>query len=198
MRRGDAANAGGFGADDRAVRDDLLDPRGLRAPVSGDGRWALRPSSEGSDVGLCARTVLDEAPGALPRRGQRAPRARLADGGAERAPGGRSHTTGLRFDRAIPPGGYQWHYLDGVSEDGPSAIVVIALVVNPFSPRYARPFSASTASAYAFCARAPSRGSATRSSPASTRSAHLSEGASAAWSRWVRLLTGFRMRHPES
>jgi carotenoid 1,2-hydratase len=43
-----------------------------------------------------------------------------------------------RFDRAIAPGGYQWHYLDGVSDDGAYGIVVIALVGSPFSPAYAR------------------------------------------------------------
>lgn len=43
-----------------------------------------------------------------------------------------------RFDRPVPHGGYQWHYLDGVSDDGAWAIVVIAMIGNPFSPGYAR------------------------------------------------------------
>jgi carotenoid 1,2-hydratase len=42
------------------------------------------------------------------------------------------------FDRPILPGGYQWFYLDGVSDDGAHGIVVIALLGNPFSPAYAR------------------------------------------------------------
>lgn len=42
------------------------------------------------------------------------------------------------MDRPVPRGGYQWHYVDGVSDDGAHAIVLIALVGNPFSPAYAR------------------------------------------------------------
>jgi carotenoid 1,2-hydratase len=38
----------------------------------------------------------------------------------------------------VPNGGYHWHYVDGVSDDGQLAIVVIMMVGNPFSPRYAR------------------------------------------------------------
>ena len=34
--------------------------------------------------------------------------------------------------------GYRWFYLDAVSDDRTSSIVVIALLGNPFSPRYAR------------------------------------------------------------
>ena len=43
---------------------------------------------------------------------------------------------GPRFDASVVPGGYQWHYLDGVSDDAGLAIVVIAMVGNPFSPAY--------------------------------------------------------------
>jgi carotenoid 1,2-hydratase len=45
---------------------------------------------------------------------------------------------GPSFDRLVPDGGYRWHYLDAVSDDGQLALVVIAMVGNPFSPRYAR------------------------------------------------------------
>jgi carotenoid 1,2-hydratase len=38
----------------------------------------------------------------------------------------------------VAPSGYAWHYLDVVSDDGRWALVVIALVGNPFSSRYAR------------------------------------------------------------
>jgi carotenoid 1,2-hydratase len=37
----------------------------------------------------------------------------------------------------IPERGYGWFYLDGVSDDGASSIVVIAMLGNAFSPRWA-------------------------------------------------------------
>ncbi|MCU0683188.1 MAG: carotenoid 1,2-hydratase [Polyangiaceae bacterium] len=42
------------------------------------------------------------------------------------------------FDRPVTDGGYGWFYLDGVSDDGASAVVLIALLGNVFSPRRAR------------------------------------------------------------
>jgi carotenoid 1,2-hydratase len=42
------------------------------------------------------------------------------------------------FTVAPPPGGYCWWYVDGLSEDGETGIVLIALVGNPFSPFFAR------------------------------------------------------------
>jgi carotenoid 1,2-hydratase len=38
----------------------------------------------------------------------------------------------------VAPGGYHWHYIDGLSEDGQEAIVIIAMIGNPFSPWYAQ------------------------------------------------------------
>jgi carotenoid 1,2-hydratase len=57
-----------------------------------------------------------------------------------------------RFDRAIASGGYEWFYVDGVSDDGRHAIVVIALLGNPFSPRYARARREGRANPLAFSA----------------------------------------------
>ncbi len=51
----------------------------------------------------------------------------------------------------IPAGGYQWHYIDGVSDDGRSAIVIIALLGNPFSPSYARARQRGPSPALTFC-----------------------------------------------
>jgi len=41
------------------------------------------------------------------------------------------------FDRAVPPDGYAWWYVDGVSDDGTQAITMIAFVGSVFSPYYA-------------------------------------------------------------
>jgi carotenoid 1,2-hydratase len=45
---------------------------------------------------------------------------------------------GPPLDEPVPHGGYRWHYLDAVTEDGRLGIVLIAMVGNPFSPGYAR------------------------------------------------------------
>jgi len=43
----------------------------------------------------------------------------------------------LRFGDPVPPGGYVWWYLDGVSEDRRQAITVIVFIGSVFSPYYA-------------------------------------------------------------
>nr|WP_276557432.1 carotenoid 1,2-hydratase [Prosthecomicrobium hirschii] len=43
----------------------------------------------------------------------------------------------MDFDHPVAPGGYAWWYLDGVSDDGASAITVIGFVGSVFSPYYA-------------------------------------------------------------
>ena len=42
------------------------------------------------------------------------------------------------FDAAVPPSGYHWWYLDGVSADGRFGLVIIAFVGSVFSPYYYR------------------------------------------------------------
>jgi carotenoid 1,2-hydratase len=59
---------------------------------------------------------------------------------------------GASFAEAIPRDGYRWFYLDVVSDDGSEALVVIALVGNPFSPRYARARARAAADPLDFCA----------------------------------------------
>lgn len=44
---------------------------------------------------------------------------------------------GFRFDYTPPSGGYAWWYIDGVSDDGAHAIVIIIFVGSVFSPYYA-------------------------------------------------------------
>ncbi len=41
-----------------------------------------------------------------------------------------------RFDMTVPPGGYAWWYVDGLSDDGRHAITLIAFVGSVFSPYY--------------------------------------------------------------
>ena len=42
------------------------------------------------------------------------------------------------LNRAVPPGGYAWWYLDALSDDGRHALVAIVFVGSVFSPYYAR------------------------------------------------------------
>ncbi len=44
----------------------------------------------------------------------------------------------MRFADAVQARGYRWFYLDAVSDDGSLALVLIAMLGNPFSPAYAR------------------------------------------------------------
>ena len=41
------------------------------------------------------------------------------------------------FDRAVPPGGYAWWYVDALSNDGRHGLTLIAFVGSVFSPYYA-------------------------------------------------------------
>lgn len=43
-----------------------------------------------------------------------------------------------KFDVGVPPGGYRWWYLDGLSADGSCGIVIIAFIGSVFSPYYFR------------------------------------------------------------
>jgi carotenoid 1,2-hydratase len=41
------------------------------------------------------------------------------------------------FDLAVPPNGYAWWYVDGISDDGTRSLSVIAFIGSVFSPWYA-------------------------------------------------------------
>ena len=45
--------------------------------------------------------------------------------------------SGPDFNVAVPPSGYRWWYLDGLSADGQRGLTVIAFVGSVFSPYYA-------------------------------------------------------------
>jgi len=46
--------------------------------------------------------------------------------------------SGPDFSVAVPPSGYRWWYLDGLSADGQRGLTVIAFLGSVFSPYYAR------------------------------------------------------------
>lgn len=49
---------------------------------------------------------------------------------------GRGDLNGPRFDVEVPPDGYAWWYVDGISDDGRRAISIIGLIGAVFSPWY--------------------------------------------------------------
>lgn len=53
------------------------------------------------------------------------------------ANGGAARAEGFGFDRKVVPGGYAWWYVDAVSDDGASALTLIAFIGSVFSPYYA-------------------------------------------------------------
>ena len=117
-------------------RDD--NARRIRERLSEDGRLSLRSETARNARGVHTGGSAHQDRATLSGRWERAPWTGSADGGVERTTRGGVCPRGPAFDRPIPKEGYRWHYVDGVSFDGAFAIVVIALVGNPFSPAYAR------------------------------------------------------------
>jgi len=70
-------------------------------------------------------------------RGQRPSGSRGTDGIPIRTTGGRNAHGAPAFDQIVPPGGYLWWYVDGISDDGQHGITIIAFVGSVFSPYYA-------------------------------------------------------------
>ena len=109
----------------------------LRADVSGNGRGPVRPGAARVEVLVPAprQQVAPAAP--LPGRGQRPPGAGSSDGGIVRPLSRRVSDPGLSFDDRVAPRGYQWWYIDGLSDDGRLGVTVIAFIGSVFSPYYA-------------------------------------------------------------
>ena len=59
------------------------------------------------------------------------------DTASRRGPGGLVAAPRSRFDVTVPPAGYHWWYLDGVSACGRYGLTVIAFIGSVFSPYYA-------------------------------------------------------------
>ena len=70
------------------------------------------------------------------RRGS-PPWSRNSNGSAIRKARGRGDSKGPNFNLEIPPNGYAWWYVDGISQDGSKAISIISFIGSVFSPWYA-------------------------------------------------------------
>lgn len=113
------------------------DANGFQRDVPGDGGRALR-----SGVARLAGLV-SESEGAQPDRqalfrGRERPSGeRLADGRLVGPLGGTGRECRVGFGAPVPPGGYAWWYVDGLSDDGLYGITLIAFTGSVFSPYYA-------------------------------------------------------------
>jgi carotenoid 1,2-hydratase len=110
---------------------------GFSPTVSGNRRGPLR-TGDAWLAGVVPETGIGDADtGALSGGGKHPSGRRSADGGALGAAGRAAPVGGPPFDQAVPPGGYLWWYLDGLSGDGRHAITLIVFVGSVFSPYYA-------------------------------------------------------------
>lgn len=153
MRENHGGGDGAMRSDARGERSSTDDSGRVEQALPGHGWGALRGERARAALVALQGGREDATAGALSRGRERAPWPGSPDGGLEWATRSGLRQGGPRFDRAIAAGGYQWLYLDGVSEDGSTAIVIIALLGSPFSPRYARERAAGgPARALDFCA----------------------------------------------
>lgn len=110
---------------------------GLRRAVSGEPRFPLRAEPTRPDGGLQATDGADDSAGALPLRRRGASGGGGADGHPLRAARGRGDLERPCFHLDVPPNGYAWWYVDGISDDGTQAVSVIGFIGSVFSPWYA-------------------------------------------------------------
>ena len=118
-------------------RDSGDDAGGLRPPLPGDRRRAVRPGLSWLDRLLHPAHSANEDSGPLSRGGQHPSGAGRAHGGAVGTPRGRDHPGGPDFGQAVAKGCYAWWYVDGISDDGSHALTIIAFIGSVFSPYYA-------------------------------------------------------------
>ena len=110
--------------------------RDVQRALSGIGGVALRAIPTWDDGRVPTPNGAEQDPRALSGGRGRAPRGGDPNGGALRAPCGRGDHAGPRFDLNVPPNGYAWWYIDGLSADGERAISIIAFIGSVFSPWY--------------------------------------------------------------
>ena len=112
------------------------DPGRIRPDVSGKPRFPLRPQPTRDDGSLSSTHGEDGGAGSVSGGWRGAPWGGHSDGGSLRSARGRGDRDGPCFALAVPPNGYAWWYIDGISDDGTQAVSVIAFIGSVFSPWY--------------------------------------------------------------
>ena len=126
----------GLSFSDLPERRALTTPRDFAAlfPGSDGALYGRSPHGLMAPFRRCRARTTPAGPLPGGRRG--APGAGHADGGALRPARGRGDLGGPRFDLTVPPDGYAWWYVDGISDDGAHAVSVIGFIGSVFSPWY--------------------------------------------------------------
>ena len=142
--------AGSLGLDDAAKMGSTLSPQWGGDLWDGDAAMGQQPEANGGE---------EQAEGALPRWGNGAPRGGRANGRDQREDRRGCRDPRLAFDREVPHNGYQWWYLDAISDDHHFAVTLIAFIGHVFSPSYYRARQAAALREEKVDPRAHTRGS---------------------------------------
>ena len=115
----------------------INDTKDFQSAIPRIERLTLRaePTEVYDDVPQASSSNQSSRPLSNGRRSS--PRSRNSNGSAIRKARGRSDNEGPNFNLEIPPNGYAWWYVDGISQDGSKAISIISFIGSVFSPWYA-------------------------------------------------------------
>ena len=98
----------------------------IRKTSTGRGRINLRAEPRETTFNLPKTLHKNKNKGPLSGGRRNSSRTGFANGSSIREACGRNDKTGPCFDLNIPPNGYGWWYMDGLSDDGTKAVSVIA------------------------------------------------------------------------
>ena len=117
------------------MRDDGTQAQfGTLFPATGGalyGAGGARPDGDLPPAGQPHETA-----GPVSGRGQHASGGGCPDGGPLGPSGSSQPDRGWRFDKPVAPHGYEWWYIDALSDDGQHGFTLIAFIGSVFSPWY--------------------------------------------------------------
>lgn len=111
-------------------------PAPVQRTFSREPRVALRAEPEYHDSKPVSADGTLKDSGTVFVRRRSTPGGGGSDGGTLRQARGRGDLARPNFNLAVPPNGYAWWYIDGISNDGKRAISIIAFIGSVFSPWY--------------------------------------------------------------
>lgn len=138
MPKPNVRDLGGHGPDvlPSTINDGTEYAIGVRAGLSRLGRFPLRAEPTWNDGDISTADSTDSGSGTLSGGRRCASGGRRSDGLPLRQARGRGDLARPCFDIAVPPDGYAWWYVDGISDDGEQAISIIGFIGSVFSPWY--------------------------------------------------------------
>ena len=104
-------------------------------PATGGALYG--PAMHGTMAPFRRPAARSRMPGLYLCGGSTHPGAGGADGGTIGTAGGGERAAGPRFDQDVAQRGYEWWYVDALSDDGAHGITIIAFLGSVFSPYYA-------------------------------------------------------------